>query len=184
MASISYIGSSTNGVSSSSSSSSRSSSNKDAVPPTPSKVMFSPMLRETQTKGDDNGAQSLDECREMAEESGSHQEEEEMALNTQESEIITTNGNDENEEIEEEDDDVFNPYLFIAGLPHHSLVTIRDKCCLPALSNSITDNKTAPITLVLDLDETLVTLFPLITLSAKLSRLSPLPNQPYEHLTN
>ena len=58
---------------------------------------------------------------------------------------------DDNEH-EEEDDDVFNPYLFIAGLPPHGSVVIKDKICLPLLS-SIGNSRP---TLALDLDETLV----------------------------
>ena len=56
---------------------------------------------------------------------------------------------------EEEDDDVFNPYLFIAGLPPHSGVMIRGKICLPPLPNLSNGSRHRP-TLALDLDETLV----------------------------
>ena len=38
--------------------------------------------------------------------------------------------NDEEEEEEEEEEEAFNPYLFIAGLPPHHSVVIRDKICL------------------------------------------------------
>ena len=51
---------------------------------------------------------------------------------------------------DQDDADMFNPYLFIASLPAYSLVGIKDKICLPP---SATKNK---ISLVLDLDETLV----------------------------
>ena len=55
-------------------------------------------------------------------------------------------------ENEEDEDDVFNPYLFIAGLPPHSSVVIKDKICLPPLPK----NGVSRPTLALDLDETLV----------------------------
>ena len=54
------------------------------------------------------------------------------------------------EEVEEEDPDVFNPYHFIAHLPDHSTVSVKDKICLSPHRSS------HPMTLVLDLDETLV----------------------------
>ena len=56
-------------------------------------------------------------------------------------------------ESEEEEDVVeeFNPYLFIKQLPPHSLVAIPNKICLPKKSAG-----SPPISLVLDLDETLV----------------------------
>ena len=52
------------------------------------------------------------------------------------------------------DEEVFNPYLFIAGLPPHSNVVIKGKICLPP-SPSVGGRQTRP-TLALDLDETLV----------------------------
>ena len=57
----------------------------------------------------------------------------------------------EEEEEEEEEEEAFNPYLFIAGLPSHHTVVIRDKICLPPIKGA----QTRP-TLALDLDETLV----------------------------
>lgn len=56
---------------------------------------------------------------------------------------------------EEDDDDVFNPYLFIAGLPLHASVMIKGKICLPSLPNLNNGSHHRP-TLALDLDETLV----------------------------
>lgn len=50
---------------------------------------------------------------------------------------------------EEEDEDVFNPYHFIAYLPEYQSVCVPGKICLPPPSSN------RP-TLVLDLDETLV----------------------------
>ena len=59
--------------------------------------------------------------------------------------------NDEEEEEEEDEEEAFNPYLFIAGLPPHHTVVIRDKICLPPVKGT-----TGRPTLALDLDETLV----------------------------
>jgi hypothetical protein len=56
---------------------------------------------------------------------------------------------EQGEEVEEEDPEVFNPYHFIAHLPDHLSVVLKDKICLPAA-------KTHLPSLVLDLDETLV----------------------------
>jgi len=56
-------------------------------------------------------------------------------------------------ENEEDEDDVFNPYLFIASLPknkHNLIKPHSDKLLPDKLLNS------SPVTLVLDLDETLV----------------------------
>jgi CTD small phosphatase-like protein 2 len=58
---------------------------------------------------------------------------------------------DSYEEEEEEDEEVFNPYLFIANLPPHASVVIKDKICLPP-----PDATNRRPTLALDLDETLV----------------------------
>ena len=60
---------------------------------------------------------------------------------------------EENQEGEdEEEDDEFNPYLFIKFLPpYRTTVAQPDRICLPPK-----DNTDPPITLVLDLDETLV----------------------------
>ena len=55
------------------------------------------------------------------------------------------------EDDEEEEEEAFNPYLFIAGLPPHNTVVIRDKICLPLIKGV----QSRP-TLALDLDETLV----------------------------
>ncbi len=55
------------------------------------------------------------------------------------------------EEEEEDEEEAFNPYLFIAGLPPHNTVVIRDKICLPLIKGV----QSRP-TLALDLDETLV----------------------------
>ena len=52
------------------------------------------------------------------------------------------------------DEEVFNPYLFISGLPPHSNVVIKGKICLPP-SPAVGGRQTRP-TLALDLDETLV----------------------------
>ena len=51
---------------------------------------------------------------------------------------------------EEEEEEEFNPFLFMHGLPPHSSVCIKNKVCLPP---PVSNDK---ISLVLDLDETLV----------------------------
>jgi TFIIF-interacting CTD phosphatase-like protein len=112
------------------------------IPPTPSKNLFSPGLRtdlhSTNESSDNIGA---------------------FVTQTVETEgkvssLSDVDENDKNKsdvEEEEADDDVFNPYHFIAGLPPHNLARILDKVCLPLNTSG---NK--KITLVLDLDETLV----------------------------
>ena len=53
--------------------------------------------------------------------------------------------------VEDDGEEIFNPYLFIANLPPHAAVRDQSKICLPpALLSS------PELTLVLDLDETLV----------------------------
>lgn len=52
---------------------------------------------------------------------------------------------------DDDDDDVFNPYQFMYQLPPHAYVKIPNKICLPPMQEP-----KHPITLVLDLDETLV----------------------------
>jgi TFIIF-interacting CTD phosphatase-like protein len=49
------------------------------------------------------------------------------------------------------DDEEFNPYLFIKSLPRYDLVCGKPRICLPPKADGA-----PPITLVLDLDETLV----------------------------
>jgi CTD small phosphatase-like protein 2 len=58
---------------------------------------------------------------------------------------------EDNDEYYTNGDDDFNPYYFISGLPHHASVAVRGKICLPQKSPHV-----FPITLTLDLDETLV----------------------------
>ena len=65
---------------------------------------------------------------------------------------VQVNNAVEEEEEEEEEEEVFNPYYYIAHLPVHKSVTIRDKICLPPINDSMKGKRT----LVLDLDETLV----------------------------
>jgi hypothetical protein len=101
------------------------------VPPTPSKIMFSPGLRY-----DADGKVTTAPATENENENGNEGAE-------------TFEDNDENED--DEDEEIFNPYLFIANLPNHSSVVVKDKVCLPAADPS----KQRP-TLALDLDETLV----------------------------
>jgi len=64
------------------------------------------------------------------------------------------------EEGEEEDDldvaEEFNPFLFIKQLPPYEHVAIQGKVCLPQRKHTRSAPASAPVTLVLDLDETLV----------------------------
>lgn len=53
--------------------------------------------------------------------------------------------------VEDEGEEIFNPYLFIANLPPHAAVRDQSKICLPPTLQSSPE-----LTLVLDLDETLV----------------------------
>jgi CTD small phosphatase-like protein 2 len=100
---------------------------------TPSKTLFSPLLRRTKS-------------------------EEEMLLSNSQSSIqlsVTHESNEDNVKAtleEEEEENAFNPYFFMALLPEYSTVMIKDKICLPPISNEIINRPT----LVLDLDETLV----------------------------
>jgi CTD small phosphatase-like protein 2 len=131
------------------------------VPPTPSKIMFSPGLRTDPADGAHQaGAQHPNESS-----SSSTEQQEQAAPNTASltpavsSDTVDHqlpahhiyNLDEEGEGEEEEDDsDVFNPYQFIAGLPKHSTVMVPNKIVLPSATSS------DRITLVLDLDETLV----------------------------
>ena len=60
------------------------------------------------------------------------------------------------EEAEEEEPEQFNPYQFISLLPVHSEVRVMKKICLPPLSLVPSLDNKHNVTLVLDLDETLV----------------------------
>ena len=72
---------------------------------------------------------------------------------SEEDEVEEEEEEEEEEEVDEEEEEVFNPYLFIGGLPRHSLVYDPEKVAIPPLAETLTN---PPITLVLDLDETLV----------------------------
>ena len=123
-------------------------------PPTPSKNMFSPSLR----------SDSLDHhCTHKRGDSSDHDHIHSVATDHYKFDANPDHSESPAEEIkqhtlddsvddaveEEEDPDIFNPYHFIAHLPDHSEVVIRDKLCLPAPKSNLA-------TLVLDLDETLV----------------------------
>eukprot|EP01035_Chromulina_nebulosa_P039454 gene39454-53344_t len=117
-----------------------------APPPTPSKIMFSPGLR--------NG-ESSSHSRSVYADSHMEANDENFDVNEygyivqEEYEVQDSAMEDEKEAEVEEEEDVFNPYLFIAGLPAHSTVSIKDKICLPPAHGE-------RLTLALDLDETLV----------------------------
>jgi CTD small phosphatase-like protein 2 len=65
-------------------------------------------------------------------------------------ESTETPDEDDHEEYYQTGDDDFNPYQFIGGLPPYQSAAIKGKICLPQ------SLKEFPITLTLDLDETLV----------------------------
>lgn len=120
-------------------------------PPTPSKIMFSPGLRNSDgTLTVSRSLYSQDEMDgndENYDAYGNAHIEETTSSNDYESGQMAT---DDDKEIEEEEEEVFNPYLFISGLPEHSSVAIKNKICLAPNYNS------GRLTLALDLDETLV----------------------------
>lgn len=145
----------------------KSSSSSSKAPQTPSKIMFAPGPRrdpDGNIIADSNSANTSVDVDAVASASvavspcpssdntvndqgidkgeqvdGGHEEDEE--------------GEDEDEEDEEDYDDVFNPYQFIAGLPDHKAVQVPNKIVLPPLPPDFPKDK---LTLVLDLDETLV----------------------------
>ena len=127
-------------------------------PPTPSKNLFSPSLRDV----DNNGTKNPESESNLH----THEEEEEAADSSgdfdldhsgystdvpeqEEEEEVKRQPSADSSEDMEEDEDVFNPYHFIAHLPDYHLVADKKKLCLPPANHS-------NITLVLDLDETLV----------------------------
>lgn len=119
-------------------------------PETPSKNMFSPSLRSDSTDLAHKHSESLDRDHHMHSVTNDHYKlDADVTHSESPAEEIKQHTLDDSVDMEEEDPDVFNPYHFIAHLPDHSSVVIRDKICLP--------QKTSPLaTLVLDLDETLV----------------------------
>mmetsp|Transcript_1622 Transcript_1622/g.2251 ORF Transcript_1622/g.2251 Transcript_1622/m.2251 type:complete len:366 (+) Transcript_1622:942-2039(+) len=121
-------------------------------PPTPSKIMFSPGLRNSD--GSFTVSRSIYSESEMGGNDenfdtygNAYQEETTSSTNDCESGRMAT---EDDKEVEEEEEEVFNPYLFISGLPEHSTVAIKNKICLSPNYNS------GRLTLALDLDETLV----------------------------
>jgi hypothetical protein len=139
-----------------------------AVPPTPSKVLFSPGLRTDPATGAvphpanhhhlQNNLHEQDEEEDEEDVDENHLADGAPSTPTVEA-IPAPSGNDtpqQQEQVEEEDDcDEFNPYQFIAYLPPHASVCIMDKICLPALTGPAA-KKQDLLTLALDLDETLV----------------------------
>ncbi len=135
-----------------------------AVPPTPSKNLFSPGLRTdvnpaaATRKGsaqDSPDAKESSHYDALISSAASSDDEGECYLAKVDEEEDEEAEGEEKGKVEEDEevDDVFNPYYFIAGLPQHSSVTVKDKVCLPAATAKGLTSKT---TLVLDLDETLV----------------------------
>jgi hypothetical protein len=145
--------------------SSSSDKKETAPPPTPSKIMFSPGLRT------EHGAQQLQHGHAGAAAGSSNSYSSDEQENRGNHDIIEEGDEMSGEETEEqqpsaaetaaaaaaeeEDYDEFNPYKFIAMLPPHASVSIRDKICLPPLSLRPGQQQEL-MTLALDLDETLV----------------------------
>lgn len=125
-----------------------------AVPPTPSKVLFSPVLRTDPTTGLQS-SHMQNNLHEAEDEDEEDNDENQLAAENAPSTPVVGTTIEPEETAEEEDCDEFNPYQFIAHLPAHSSVCILDKICLPALSGGA-GKKQDVITLALDLDETLV----------------------------
>lgn len=123
-------------------------------PPTPSKNLFSPSLRDVEIDGNKReSGQGLHthEEEEVADSSGDFDlDHSDYSSEVAEEEVKRQPSADTSEDMEEEEDeDVFNPYHFIAHLPDYHLVAEKNKLCLPPANHN-------NLTLVLDLDETLV----------------------------
>ncbi len=116
------------------------------IPPTPSKNLFSPVLR---TDSHSSSSNSIDPNETVGAFATQTLETDENTSSL--SNIVDENDKNKDDVEEDTDDDVFNPYHFIAGLPPHNVARILDKVCLP-----LNKNGGKKITLVLDLDETLV----------------------------
>eukprot|EP01041_Mallomonas_annulata_P011752 gene11752-24648_t len=106
--------------------------------PTLSKALFSPALRY------DEHELSHHATTEKSMDSSNHSQSEDSASSH------PSHGVEVVEESEETEEEEFNPYFFISSLPPYSDVSSPGRLCLP---NSITPQR---MTLVLDLDETLV----------------------------
>jgi CTD small phosphatase-like protein 2 len=121
-----------------------SESNLGAVPPTPSKILFSPCLRTTDSLGNQSNANQL-----LVSDDSDFSSTDNHAFDGESKDIVVSTATECDDEVE---DDIFNPYTFIGGLPHHNVAKICDKVCLPYNTSRSLKNAT----LVLDLDETLV----------------------------
>lgn len=132
------------------------------VPPTPSKVLFSPGLRTDPAGIHQQQQNTFDEEDDEESLNGDHVHEEgtpttPLAPDHHHAHEAEAAHKLEDEAQQEEDDsDEFNPYQFIAHLPAHSSVCIVDKICLPPLVHANGAKKQELPTLALDLDETLV----------------------------
>lgn len=120
-------------------------------PPTPSKNLFSPSLRDVdnnENKRESGQGLHTHEEEEAADSSGDFDlDHSDYSSEVPEEEVKRQDTSQEMEE--EEDEDVFNPYHFIAHLPDYHIVADKKKLCLPPANHT-------NLTLVLDLDETLV----------------------------
>jgi CTD small phosphatase-like protein 2 len=120
--------------------------NGSTVPCTPSKNLFSPGLRPDQHKKSNH-----DENVELNNVSSVSYSSDEDDTAPAVSIPVNIHHSKTDDNVEEEEEEVFNPYSFIAGLPGHHLVKVKGKMCLPPAAH-----RGDKITLVLDLDETLV----------------------------
>lgn len=121
-------------------------------PETPSKNMFSPGLRTDSHDHLHKRTDSSDRDHMHSVTNDHYKLDVSVEHSESPAEEIKQHTLDDSVDMEEEDPDVFNPYHFIAHLPDHSHVVIRDKLCLPPQKS----HHAQMTTLVLDLDETLV----------------------------
>lgn len=132
------------------------------MPPTPSKVLFSPTLRTDPAAGTSSHHLHNNLHEQDEEDEQENIDENQLGGDAPSTPVVGAIAAEESNQqtaatTEDEDDaDEFNPYQFIAYLPAHSSVCILDKICLPPLPASSANKKQEMLTLALDLDETLV----------------------------
>ena len=110
------------------------------TPPVVKKTLFSPTLRY------DLANETKDESNEVKESVQPVAPQHDTTTSTS----VSTTKAIEKASKDEPDEDEFNPYLFISSLPPHTTISTRGRVCLTGQMHS------DRLTLVLDLDETLV----------------------------